>query len=101
MDNVIRFPKEKTRISEIEYDLETVQIVAEALEDIMEDRGYDVNKIMCNDIKVLTNLAYASVRRQATQDDHHPFHEAMDEINDVIDSAMRMIKEEDELANDN
>lgn len=101
MDNIIRFPKEKTRISEIEYDLETVQIVAEALEDIMEDRGYDVNKIMCNDIKVLTNLAYASVRRQATQDDHHPFHEAMDEINDVIDSAMRMIKEEDELANDN
>ena len=101
MDNIIRFPKEKTRISEIEYDLETVQIVAEALEDIMEDRGYDVNKIMCNDIKVLTNLAYASVRRQATQDDHHPFHEAMDEINDVIDSAMRMIKEEDDLANDN
>mgnify|MGYP001307297607 CR=1 FL=1 len=101
MDNIIRFPKEKTRISEIEYDLETVQIVAETLEDIMEDRGYDVNKIMCNDIKVLTNLAYASVRRQATQDDHHPFHEAMDEINDVIDSAMRMIKEEDELANDN
>jgi len=101
MDNIIRFPKEKTRISEIEYDLETVQIVAEALEDIMEDRGYDVNKIMCNDIKVLTNLAYASVRRQATQDDHQPFHEAMDEINDVIDSAMRMIKEEDELANDN
>lgn len=101
MDNIIRFPKEKTRISEIEYDLETVQIVAEALEDIMEDRGYDVNKIMCNDIKVLTNLAYASVRRQATQDDHHPFHGAMDEINDVIDSAMRMIKEEDELANDN
>lgn len=101
MDNVIRFPREKTRISELEYDLETVQIVAEALEDIMDDRGYDVNKIMYNDIKVLTNLAYASVRRQATEDEIHPFHETMDEMNNVIDTAMSMIKEEDELANDN
>ena len=56
MDNVIRFPKEKTRISEIEYDLETVQIVAEALGDIIRspknaDPLKAIHKIFLNPLK--------------------------------------------------
>ena len=104
MDNIIRFPREKTRTSELEYDLETVQIIAECLEDIMEDRGYEINKPMVNDLKVLVNLAYASVRRQATEEDLHPFHETMEEIAQVIEAALIAIRgeeDDDEPTNDN
>ena len=97
MGEIVKFPLEKIRQSEVEYDLETVQIVSETLEDIMEDRGYELNKKLYQDIKVLTNLAYAMARRQASQKDLHPFHETMNEMNAVIDSAMKMYREEQAL----
>ena len=80
--------------SEVAYDLETVSIVGDVLEDVMEDRGYELDLTMFNDIKVLSNLAYAAVRRQATQTELHPFHEMMDEMSDVIDTAVKMVREE-------
>ena len=102
MAEIIKFPKPIRPPTEIAYDLETVSIIGEIIEDVMEDRGYELDPTMFNDIKVLTNLAYAAVRRQASKTELHPFHEMMEEMSDVIDTAVKMVREESktEPAND-
>ena len=76
MGEVIEFPVELTRPpAGIAYDLDTVAVVSEVLYQIMEDRDYEIDQKLKDDIKVLTNLAYAAVRRQAEEEDeqHHPY----------------------------
>ena len=70
MGEVIEFPIELTRPPEgIAYDLDTVAVVSEVLYEIMEERDYEINQKLKDDIKVLTNLAYAACRRQAEEED--------------------------------
>ena len=54
--------------------------------------------ILKDDIKVLTNLAYAAVRRQAEEKDeqHHPFHDMMNDMSGAIDNAIKSLKKDEE-----
>jgi len=95
MGQVIRFPIDRIEPpTEVAYDLETVNIMGDLVEDLMHERGYEVDKILLDDIKVLTNLAYAACRRQATNEDNHPFHEVMEEMSTVIDIAVKEFRGE-------
>jgi len=97
MGEVIEFPVELTRPpAGIAYDLDTVAVVSEVLYEIMHDRDYEINQKLKDDIKVLTNLAYAAVRRQAEEEDeqHHPFHEMMNDMSGAIDTAIKSLKKD-------
>ena len=99
MGELIVFPVERTRPpAGVAYDLDTVSIVGDTIEEIMEDRGYTVDKQLLNDIKVLTNLAYAACRRQADEEEepHHPFHDIMQEMSTVIDIAVKEMRKFEE-----
>ena len=95
MGEVIEFPVELTRPpAGIAYDLDTVAVVSEVLYQIMEDRDYEIDQKLKDDIKLLTNLAYAAVRRQAEEEDeqHHPFHDMMNDMSGAIDNAIKSLK---------
>tara|TARA_B100000287_G_scaffold435220_1_gene502480 strand:+ start:6478 stop:6777 length:300 start_codon:yes stop_codon:yes gene_type:complete len=95
MGQVIRFPIDRIKPpTEVAYDLETVNIMGDLVEDLMEERGYDISKEMLNDIKVLTNLAYAACRRQGSIDQDHPFHDMMEEMSNCIDIAVKEFRGE-------
>ena len=99
MGEVIEFPIELTRPpAGIAYDLDTVAVVSDVLYQIMEDREYKIDQNLKNDIKVLTNLAYAAVRRQAEEKNerHHPFQDVMNDMSGTIDTAMEAIKKDEE-----
>ena len=99
MGEIIEFPVELTRPpAGIAYDLDTVAVVSEVLYEIMEDRDYEINQKLKDDIKVLTYLAYAAVRRQAKEEDdqHHPFHEMMNDMSGAIDLAVKSLKKDKE-----
>lgn len=97
MGELIIFPIERTRPpAGVGYDLDTVSIVGDTIEEIMDDRGYDIDKQLRNDIKVLTNLAYAACRRQAKDEEGpHPFHDIMKEMSAVIDVAVKEMRKYD------
>jgi len=99
MAEIIEFPIELTRPpAGIAYDLDTVALVSEVLYDIMEDRDYDIDQKLKDDIKVLTNLAYAAVRRQAEEEGekHHPFQDMMEDMSGAIDTAVAAMKKSEE-----
>lgn len=99
MGEIIEFPIELTRPpAGIAYDLDTVAVVSEVLYEIMEDRDYEINQKLKDDIKVLTNLAYAAVRRQAEDfegGEAHPFHDMMNDMSGAIDTAIKSLKKEE------